>query len=126
MLTLAGVDRGQIPDRLTYKQTYRIKGAPRAYSLFSQFSGQFGIADVIGYYDCGAGDPHGSTSRFLNGAEFWRVFGQRFRERRPEERGLQCIAFSGKGNTIVDIHNPDGGTPCPGKLLETIIHAIIG
>ena len=126
MLTLAGVDRGQTPDKLTYKQTYRIKGPPHACPLFSQFSGQFGIAGVIGYYDCGTGDPHGSTRRFLNGAEFWRVFGQGFRGGRPEERGLQCIALSGDGKALLDLDVTDGGTPSPYELLETILHAIIG
>ena len=87
-------------------------------------------ADVIGYHDCGTEDPHGSTKRLLNGAEFWRVFDQQDlpegRRHGPEERGLQCIVLSGEGKALVDLHNTDGGTPSPGELLESILHAIIG
>ena len=128
MLTLSGVDH--LPDELTYKQTYQIKGNSQEGPLFSQFNGQFGIADVIGYYDCEPEDPHGSTRHLLNDAEFWRVFEQQDlpegRRHGPEERGLQCIVLSGEGKALVDLHNTDGGTPSPGELLESILHAIIG
>jgi hypothetical protein len=121
---LSGVDH--LPDRLIYKQTYQIKGRSREGPLLSQFYGQFGIADVIGYYECGPEDPHGSTSRLLNDAKFWGVFGQPDRGHEPEERGLQCIATSGEGKALVDPNNTNGGTPSPGELLESILHAIIG
>ena len=68
----------------------------------------------------------------MNDAEFWRVFGQQGlaegRRYEPEEslRGLQCIVLSGEGKALVDLHNKDGGTPSPGELLESILHAIIG
>jgi len=128
MLTLSGVDH--IPDWLTYKRTYQIKGHSQEGLLLSQFNGQFGIADVIGYHDCGTEDPHGSTRRLLNGAEFWRVFEQQDlpegRRHEPEERELPCIALSGEGKVFVDLYNTDGGTPSPGELLESILHAIIG
>ncbi|KAF8491035.1 hypothetical protein F5888DRAFT_1077830 [Russula emetica] len=127
MLTLSGVDH--LPDKLTYKQTYQIKGHSHEGLLLSQFNGQFGIVDVIGYHDCGTEDPHGSTRRLLNDAVFWRVFGQQDlpegRRHEPEERGLQCIALSGEGKDLMDLHT-DGGTPSPGELLESILHAIIG
>jgi hypothetical protein len=127
-LTLSGVDH--LPDRLTYKQTYQIKGHSQEGPLFSQFYGQFGIADIIGYHQCGPEDPHGSTSRLLNDAEFWGVFGQhglpKGRRHEPGERGLQCIAISGEGKALVDLNNTNGGTPSPGELLESILHAIIG
>ena len=52
MLTLtAGVDR--LPDKLTYKLTYPVKGHSQEGALFSQFDDQFGVADVIGYHACG-------------------------------------------------------------------------
>ena len=127
MLTLSGVDH--IPDRLTYKQTYQIKGHSQEGPLLSHFNGQFGIADVIGYHDCGPEDPHGSTRRLFNGAEFWRVFEldlPQDKDPKPEERGLQSIAISGEGKALVDLYNTDGGTPSPGELLESILHAIIG
>jgi hypothetical protein len=127
-LTLSGVDR--LSDKLTYKQTFQIKGHFQEGPLFSQFHGQFGIADIIGYDECGPEDPHGSTKRLLNHAEFWRVFGQqglpKGRRHEREGRGLQCIAISGEGKALVDLHNTDGGTPSPGELLESILHAIIG
>ena len=128
ILTLSGVDH--IPDRLTYKQTYQIKGHSQEGPLLSQFNGQFGIADVIGFHDCGPEDPHGSTRRLLNNAEFWRVFEQQDLpeggRHEPEERGLHCIALSAEGKALIDLHDTDGGTPSPGELLETILHAIIG
>jgi hypothetical protein len=66
----------------------------------------------------------------LNDAEFWRVFKQQDppegRSHEPEERGLNCIALSGEGKALIDLHNTDGGTPSPGELLESILHAIIG
>ena len=129
MLTLApGVYH--LPDKLTYKLTYPIKGYSEEGPLLSKFNGQFGIADVIGYYECGTQDPHGSTSRLLNDAEFWNIFEQKDhpegRLHEPEERGLQCIALSGEGKALIDLHDADGGTPSPGELLETILHAIIG
>ena len=116
-----------LPSTLTYKLTYQIKGHSREGPLLSQFNGQFGIADVIGYHECGTEDPHGSTSRLLNDAEFWRVFEQKDgRRHEPEERGLQCIALSGEGMALVDLHKTDGGKPSPSELLESILHAIIG
>jgi hypothetical protein len=128
MLTLSGVDH--LPDKLTYKQTFQIKGHSQEGPLFSQFHGQFGIADIIGYDECGPEDPHGSVRRLFNDVEFWRVFGRqdlpKCRRHERERRGLQCIALSGEGKALVDLHNPDGGTPSPGELLECILHAIIG
>jgi hypothetical protein len=124
MLTLSGVDR--LPDKLTLKQTYQIKGHSQEGPLFSQFTGQFGIADVIGYHECGTEDPHGSTMRLLNGAQYWNIFGPQDRGREPEDRGLHCIALSGEGQALVDLNNTDGGTPSPSDLLESILHAIIG
>ena len=114
-----------LPDELAYKQTYQIKGHSQEGPLFSRFYGQFGIADIIGYHECGTEDPHGSTRRLFNEAECWRVFGQQDLHE-PEERGLQCIALSGEGKSLVDLNNSDGGTPSPGELLESILHAIIG
>ena len=128
MLTLsAGVY--QLPDSFTYKLTYQVKGHSQEGPLFSKFNGQFGIADVIGYYNCGPEDPHGSTLRLSNGAKFWKVFNQKgvhHEPELPEERGLQCIALSGEGVALVDLHIKEGGTPSPGELLESILHAIIG
>ncbi|KAI0271215.1 hypothetical protein BGY98DRAFT_203120 [Russula aff. rugulosa BPL654] len=90
-----------LPDELTYKLMYSVKGQSQEGPLLSKFNGQFGITDVIGYHDCGPEEPHGSTRRLLKDAEFWRVFRQQDipegRHHEPEERGLQCIALSGKG-----------------------------
>ena len=41
MLTLSGVDH--LPDKLTYKQTYQIKGHPQEGLLFSQLNGQLAL-----------------------------------------------------------------------------------
>jgi hypothetical protein len=119
---------GSFPDKFTYKQAYPIRGHSQEGPLLSKFNGQFGIADVIGYHNCGPEDPHGSTERFFTDAEFWNVFGdQNFHGgREPEKRGLQCIALAEEGKALVDIQNADGGTPSPGVLLESILHAIIG
>jgi hypothetical protein len=128
MLTLSTTD--DLPDKITYKQTYQLRGRSQEGPLLSQFNGQFGIADVIGYYECGPEDPHGSTGRLSNGAEFWSVFDQNDlpedTRHDPEDRGLQCIALYGEGKALIDLDNKDGGIPSPGDLLESILHAIIG
>lgn len=88
---------------------------------------------VIGYHDCGTGDPHGSTRRLLvlKNAEFWAVFEQQGsdlpegRRREPEEGGLQCIALSGEGMALIDLHDTDGGTPSPGDLLESAVFSML-
>jgi hypothetical protein len=131
-----------IPDRLAYKQTYPIKGHSQEGPQFSQLIGQFGIADVIGYYSCGPEEPHGSTGPFLVDAEIWDPFEDQLdeeaneqnlfeggltpRRHGPKKRGLQRIALSTEGQTLLDLRNENGGTPSPGELLETILHAIIG
>ena len=120
-----------LPDDLTYKLTYQVEGQSQEGQLFSQFLGQFGIADVIGHYECGIEDLHGSTNRLLNetNAEFWEVFDQKGPSKggspKPETRRLQCIAFSGKGKALLDV-KAEGGIPPPGELLEAILHAIMG
>ena len=125
MLTLSGVN--QLPDKLTYKQTYPIKGHSQEGPLLSQLYGNFGIADVVGYHECGTEDPHGSTRRLLNDAEYWGVFNfPECESHEPEERGLQCIAIPGEEKSLLDLENKDGGTPSPAELLESILHAIIG
>ena len=125
MLTLS---QGKpIPDVLTYKQAYQLRGHSGEGMLLAQFHGKFGIGDVIGYYDCGTGDLHGSTTRLLNDAQFWNLFSEKKSpERKPEERQLQCIALSGEGKALIDLKDNDGGIPSPGELLESILHGIIG
>ncbi len=117
-----------MPSKFTYKQVYSIKGHSQEGRLLSQFNGQFGIADVIGYHNCGAEDPHGSMERLFTNAEFWNVFKDEDlpEDREPEMRALQCIALAGEGKDLVDLDNLDGGTPSPSELLESILHAIIG
>ena len=130
-MTLSGGVDG-LPDKITCKQIYQVEGHSQEGPLFSQFNGQFGIADVIGYHNCGPEEPHGSTGRLLNGAEFWNIFDRqdlaRFPGGRPQPkgRGLQCIALSGDGKALIDLDVTDGGTPSPYELLESILHAIIG
>ena len=116
-----------IPDILTYKQVYQLQGHSQEGLLLAQFNGKFGIADVIGYYDCGTEDLHGSTTRLSNGAQFWNLFSEKNApERKPEERQLQCIGLSGEGKALIDISDNDGGIPSPSELLESILHGIIG
>ena len=130
-MTLSGGVDG-LPDKIACKHIYQVEGHSQEGLLFSQFYGQFGIADVIGYHNCGPEEPHGSTRRLLNGAEFWNIFNQQYLARfpggrpQPEERGLQCIALSGDGKALLDLNDTNGGTPPPYELLESILHAIIG
>ena len=126
MLTLSGVH--DIPDSFIYKQTYQVKGRSQEGPLLSRFSGEFGIADIIGYHNCEASDRHGSTTRLSNGARFWNVFGQEkiSQDKQPEERQLQCIALSGEGKVLVDVNDKDQGISSPSELLESILHAFIG
>jgi hypothetical protein len=118
-----------LPDKLTYKLTYQVKGQSQEGPLLAEFNGQFGIADVIGFYTCGAEEPHGSTDRLFNDAKFWSLFSQKGLSRgsppEPEDRGLQCIALSAGGRAFVDV-DIEGGVPSPSELLESILHAIIG
>ncbi len=129
MLTLSkGVTN--IPDEIVYKLTYPVKGQSQEGALLSHFNGQFGIEDVIGYCICGPKDPHGSTRHLLNDAKFWSIFQKQDlcddRYYKPKERRLQCIALSGKGKALMDFSNTGQAIPLPSKLLETILHAIIG
>jgi hypothetical protein len=119
-----------IPDEMVYKLTYPVKGQSQEGPLLSHFNGQFGIEDVIGYHNCGPEDSHGSTRHLLNNAKFWKVFQQqnlhKDRHHKSEERGLQCIALSGKGNPLIGLSNTYRAMLSPSELLETILHAIVG
>ena len=129
ILTLSSA-ADHIPDELTYKQSYPVEGKSQEGPLFAQLNSQFGITNVIGYHVYGTGDPHGSTKQLLNGAEYWTFFEQhglsKNRCHEPEKRGLQCIALSGEDKALVNLHNTDRDMPSLGKLLESILHAIIG
>ena len=116
-----------IPDKFTYKQSYQLQRHSQEGPLLAQFNGKFGIADVIGYYDCETEDLHGSTTRLSNAAQFWNLFSEKNpSERKPEERHLHCIGLSGEGNALIDLEDKVGGIPSPGELMEIILHGIIG
>lgn len=114
-----------LPDKLVYKVAYPIKGHSQEGQLFSRVWGQFGVADVVGFYNCKPEEPHGTTGPFFKSANFWSILDDKHCQE-PEERGMQCTALSTKGQPLLDLGNKDGGTPLPGELLETILHAIIG
>ena len=114
-----------LPDKLVYKLAYPTKGHSQEGWLFSRGFGQFGIADVIGFYSCKLEEPHGSTRPFFKSAKFWSILDDNHHQE-PEERGLQCIALTTEGKALLDLCNKDGGTSSPAELLETILHAIIG
>jgi hypothetical protein len=152
-LTLAAGLR-EFPNELTYKLIYQIKGYSQEGRLLSQFHGRFGIADVIGYHECGTDDPHGCPSRFFQNAQFWKFFeknkGSKLTSQapepeeppepevlpkpeepeeppKPEERVLQCIALSAEGKALINVDPKTvGAQPSPGEVLESILHAIIG
>jgi hypothetical protein len=128
-----------LPNKLVYKMSYPIKGQSQEGLLLSRVFNQFGIADTLGFHSCGPKEPHGSTEPFFKGAIFWSIFKDKHQKHeeadehlgehsypKPEERGLQCIALTGGGQSLLDLGNKDGGIPSPGELLETILHAIIG
>jgi hypothetical protein len=112
-----------LPDRMTYKVSYPVEARAQEGQLFSRFRDHFGIAEVVGFHVCGLDEPHGSTQRFLQDAEFWNVFGGVDGE--PEKRSQQCIAMSSGGRSLLDLEE-EGGIPSPCDLLDTILHAIIG
>lgn len=112
-----------LPDQLVLKQAYPIRGESQEGLLFSSLFGQFGIANVLGFCSCQPAEPHGSTEPFFVNATYWSIFKQG--DYTPENRGLQCIAFSANGQPLLDL-DENGGIPPPGELLETILHAIIG
>jgi hypothetical protein len=124
-----------MPDKFIYKLTYQIEGHSQEGPLFSEFNGKFGIADIIGHYNCGPGELGGSTKPFFKDSVIWNILGQQelqdfpgaeSHDPVPEVRELQCIAISGEGLPLLDLYNQTGGTPSPAELLETILHAIIG
>jgi hypothetical protein len=107
--------------------TYPIKGHSQEGALFSRAFGQFGIADVVGFYSCRPNEPHGSTKSLFRNADSWSILDDRLSE--PEDRGLQCTAYfeeGAEGQALLDLNNRNGGIPSPGEVLETILHAIIG
>ena len=114
-----------MPNKLVYKLAYPIKGRSQEGALLSRVSGQFGVADIIGFYSCKPEEPHGSTKSLSKNAKFWSIY-EHGHHSEPEDRGLQCTAFSKEGQALLDLGNTDGGCPSPGELLETILHAIIG
>ena len=123
MLSLSG-GVANLPDKLVYKLAYPTKGHSQEGWLFSRGFGQFGIADVVGFYSCKPEEPHGSMGPFFKSANFWSIFGD-IHQQEPEERSLQCIALATEGQALLNL-SKDGGTPSPVELLETILHAIIG
>ena len=121
-LTLAK-GMNSLPDKIVYKMSYPIERRAQEGVLFSEFVGQFGIVDVVGFYVCGPEEPHGSIEHLFRNANFWNICNDEARE--PEERRQQCIAMSSKGQSLTNL-TFEGGIPSPGDLLETILHAIIG
>jgi hypothetical protein len=117
-----------LPNKVVVKLTYPIKGHSQEGPLFSQFFGQFGIGDVLGFYNCSSEEPHGSTSLFSKNAQYWNILDNKEQEDHhgPEERGLQCLVLSAEGQSLIDLNNKVNGIPSPADLLETILHAIIG
>ena len=112
-----------LPDQMTYKVSYPVEARAQKGQLFSWFVGHFGIVDIVGFHVCGPDEPHGSTQRFLQDAEFWNVFGGVDCE--PGKRSQQCIAMSSGGRSLLDLEE-EGGIPSPCELLDTILHTIIG
>jgi hypothetical protein len=113
-----------MPNKLIYKLAYPIKGRSHEGALLSRVSGRFGVADIIGFYSCEPEEPHGSTKSLSKNAIFWSIY-EHGHHSEPEDRGLECIAFSEEGQALLDL-STDGGCPSPSELLETILHAIIG
>ena len=113
-----------LPDRIVYKLSYQTEGHRSEGQLFSEFRGQFGIIDVIGFYICGQEEPFGNTESLVRNGSFWDF--TQGGSRTPEKRYLHCIAMSFECLPLLDIFNKEAGIPSPAELVETILHAMIG
>ena len=117
-----------LPNKVVVKLTYPIKGRSQEGPLFSAFFGQFGIGDILGFYNCSSEEPHGSTAPFSRNAWYWNILDNKEQEDHhgPEERGLQCLVLSAEGQSLIDLDENGNRIPSPADLLETILHAMIG
>jgi hypothetical protein len=64
------VEVSELPDKMVYKISYQLKGRPSEGTLFSDFRGQFGIVDIVGYHICSQEEFFGSTERHFSNAKF--------------------------------------------------------
>jgi len=121
----------ELPENIIYKLSYQIEDhAIKAAALFSQFSGKFGIVDVVGFYTSSQ-VPFATTAPHLLNSHFLKLVDDSV-VGIPEIRHLHCTAMSLEGlslhNTITSLKEAGTvvGTLTPAELLETILHAMIG
>ncbi len=55
-----GVDSDELPDSIVYKLSYQPEGRAPEATLLSQFLGQFGVVDIIGFYTSTGPESQGS------------------------------------------------------------------
>jgi len=120
----------ELPEKIIYKLSYQIEGHALKAALLSQSFGQFGIADVVGFYTSSQ-VPFATTTSHLLNSQFLKLVDDSV-VGIPEARYLHCTAMSLEGlsldNTITSLKEVETVTErlAPADLLETILHAIIG
>ena len=115
----------QLPEEMVYKLSYQRVGRPSEGDLFSDFSGQFGVVDVIGYHTCSSEESFGSTVHLFPHPRFLKLC-QTSPVAPPEHRYLHCTAMGLEGLPLLDISDTEVGIPTPAELVETILHSMIG
>ena len=113
-----------LPDRIVYKLSSQVEGHTFEGPLFSKFFGPFGIINVVGFKMCGSDEPFGSTEYLIQNGEFWDF--KQGGSGTPEKRLLHCTVMSLECLRLLNMSNEEVGIPTPAKLLETILHAMIG
>ena len=114
----------QLPEKMVYKLSYQKLGRPSEGALFSGFSRQFGIVDIVGYHVCST-EPFGSTAHLFTNPRCLKL-GKKSPIGSPEYRYLHCTAMGLEGLPLLDISDTKSGIPTPTELLETILHSMIG
>jgi hypothetical protein len=127
-----------LPEKLVYKLSYRPKGRPSEGSFFSDFRGQFGIVDIVGFCICSTDEFFGCTERYFSDAVFFPLGDDKNNNAdkkdneektpEPEVRYLHCTAMTLEGLPLLDLSdsNTKANIPTPPELVETILHSIIG
>ena len=123
---LTRIGTSPLPEKLVYKLSYQSEEHPSEGHLFTDFLGQFGVIDIIGYHTCTLLEPFGSTAHLFSNPHLWQPGQQTPVVASPEYKYLHCTAMELEGLPLLNTLDPEVGIPTPAELVETIFHAMIG
>ena len=128
---LTCIGTNQLPEKFVYKLSYQCEGHPSEGSLLANFSGQFGVVDIVGYSICTSEELFGSTAHLFSDPCFLKLGARSPVVLSPKYRYLHCTAMGLEGLSLLDIFNPEVGNlgtqiPTPAELVGTILHSMIG